>query len=181
MPRKHAFAEYVDSIRIGRERHSLTYSGWLKYVKGLTSEEIHDLFYNSARSHELNKEHEEWLNEPWINHTWSDIPLRVYDRPLMTRVEYYSVSDFWGYNRNFKELVDHEFLCNLDEGVVLIRNGVYGHRHWISLRNNRIVGLTVGHAGWMTERYFWKEAGFTVGVLEGERGARFLIIGKYGL
>lgn len=45
--------------KVVQERR-LTYSGWLLFVKKLSRKEISDLFYNTERSDELNKEYLKW-------------------------------------------------------------------------------------------------------------------------
>ncbi len=101
------------------------------------------------------------------------VPLKIYDSPIMTHEEYREVADYIMSELDFEEMY---LIKWLDETTKLVRNQVYGHQHWISLRNNRIVGLTVGHSGWMNEKHFWEEAGFET-IVDEVRGWRYLIIG----
>lgn len=59
MPRKHPLTEFVESIREGRERHTLIFSGWLRYVKNIPEEDISIDMDTS----ELQREYENWLEE----------------------------------------------------------------------------------------------------------------------
>lgn len=101
------------------------------------------------------------------------VPLKIYDSPIMTHKEYREVAEYVMSEFNFKEMY---FIKWLDEITQLIRNGVYGHRHWICLRNNRIVGLTVGQSGWMSQKPMWDKAGFET-IVDEVRGWRYLIVG----
>lgn len=101
------------------------------------------------------------------------VPLKIYGSPIMTHKEYREVAEYIMAELDFKEMY---FIKWLNEDTELIRNGVYGHRHWICLRNRRIVGLTVGHSGWITEKPKWETAGFET-VVDEVNGRRYLIIG----
>lgn len=57
-PKKHPMVEFLESVRKGREKHSLTYSAWLRYVKKIPENEIS---INMDNSDKLSKEYEEWL------------------------------------------------------------------------------------------------------------------------
>lgn len=101
------------------------------------------------------------------------VPLKIYDSAIMTHKEYRRVAEYIMAEFDLGEL---HLIKWLDGNTKLVRNHVYGHQHWICLRNDRIVGLTVGHSGWMNEKPKWEEAGFKVTV-DGVGGWRYLIIG----
>ena len=101
------------------------------------------------------------------------VPLKIYDSSIMTHKDYREVATPVMAEFNFDDMY---FVKWLDENTELIMNAVYGHRHFICLRKRRIVGLTVGHAGWITEKPKWESAGFEV-ILDEVSGRRYLLIG----
>ena len=97
----------------------------------------------------------------------------MYDSPIMTHKEYRKTASLIMAELNFDDM---HFIRWLDEDTELIVNAVYGHRHWICLRKRRIIGITVGHTGWITEKPKWAKAGFEVDLVE-IKGRRYLLIG----
>lgn len=62
MPRKSAWAEFGESIREGKKKHTLTFSGWLRYEKKLSSEQIEALWDDREEDTKLQQEHRVWLD-----------------------------------------------------------------------------------------------------------------------
>lgn len=106
------------------------------------------------------------------------VPIKIFDKPIMSLKKYFNVADRIGYGA--LNLDDMDFIQNYSEDIVILRNGCYGHRHWLAIKHNKkrkIIGLTVGHAGWMTERHIWKKEGIHTELFEDDRKLRFLLIG----
>lgn len=61
MSRKSLFKEHVDSVKKAKREHTLTLSGYLRYEKWLSEEEIESL--SSDEETKLRNEHEKWLEE----------------------------------------------------------------------------------------------------------------------
>lgn len=59
MPKE--FRKYIEDMKIGIEKHTLTFSGWLVGVKKLSNEEINKLFDDAKLHRKLEKEYEKWL------------------------------------------------------------------------------------------------------------------------
>lgn len=47
------------------KEHRLTYSGWLRFVKKLSQEEISSLIYDTEKNNKIIKEYEDWFK--WNN------------------------------------------------------------------------------------------------------------------
>ena len=55
--------EFYSGVAHAIKTHSLTYSGWLSFVKKLSGEEVSSLYDDNKRNSELLKEYELWYKE----------------------------------------------------------------------------------------------------------------------
>ena len=102
-----------------------------------------------------------------------EIPTKIFDKPIMTKKQYRAVADKIGFPLDFEQMIWSHWET---ESVYIVKNHIYGHRHWITLNNcKEIVGLTIGHSGWMVERRLWEELGLST-ELCAPKGLGYLLI-----
>lgn len=106
-----------------------------------------------------------------------EIPIKISDTPIMTKEQYRAVAGKIGFPLNFNQMT---WKFWMGKTVYILRNEIYGHRHWIALTadKEKIVGLTVGHSGWIVEKKLWEDAGFVTELVEGKNKGRYLLIGR---
>lgn len=106
-----------------------------------------------------------------------EIPIKISDTPIMTKTQYRAVAGEIGFPLDFKQMTWKFWIT---KSVYILRNEIYGHRHWIAFTADKeeIVGLTVGHSGWMVEKKLWEDAGFVTELVEGKDKGRYLLIGR---
>jgi len=64
----------------------------------------------------------------------------------------------------------------LPVGIMIVMNATYGHRHFLAIKDNKILGITVTSAGWRTELLMWEDLGYNPILFENKEWSRSLTI-----